>query len=234
MGTRLLTTLTLFFTLFLLSAQLQPAFAQTKKQNTGYIYIIQQILVVKGNSKAVTTIKVPTKPIATPTIYIKPTSVPVTPTKALARKATPVPTKKTEALEVAPTKLSPTQSTPTQAVSSSDPMTFIMSEINKYRASRGLSSVQTSSETCNFAATRAGEIVSDFSHAGFQKRVDSKTLPYSSWTGITENLAMNSDYTKVVNAWINSPTHAANMRADTPFVCVRQSGNYFAYEGMKP
>ena len=45
---------------------------------------------------------------------------------------------------------------------------------------------------------------------------------------------MNSDYLEIVDGWINSPTHAENMRADTPFICVVQNGDYFAYEGWKP
>ena len=59
-------------------------------------------------------------------------------------------------------------------------------------------------------------------------------LDYHSWSKVTENIAETPNYAEVVNLWANSPGHAENMRADTPFVCVRQAGNYFAYEGMKP
>jgi uncharacterized protein YkwD len=59
-------------------------------------------------------------------------------------------------------------------------------------------------------------------------------MPYAKWSAITENIAMTSNYGDVVTMWKNSSGHAANMRADTPFVCVMQNGNYYAYEGMKP
>jgi uncharacterized protein YkwD len=109
-----------------------------------------------------------------------------------------------------------------------------MNGINDYRKSQGLGSVQTDSNTCNFADTRAKEITSGFNHNGFDQRAASKTLPYPSYHYVTENIAMTSNYKDVVNMWVNSPPHAANMRADTPYVCVSQSGNYFAYEGWRP
>jgi len=109
-----------------------------------------------------------------------------------------------------------------------------MGQINEYRNSLGLSTVQTSTETCNFAKIRAQEISTSFTHDGFTNRKNAGTLPYASWTSITENIAMTSDYKQVETMWQNSAGHAANMRANTPYVCVMQYGNYFAYEGMKP
>ncbi len=107
-----------------------------------------------------------------------------------------------------------------------------MDEINKYRASQGLSSISTNSETCSFAKTRTGEITANFNHDGFNNRVNNHTLPYAIWSKVTENIAMTSEYKNVVTMWANSPGHAENMRANTPYVCVEQSGNYFAYEGL--
>jgi uncharacterized protein YkwD len=232
----LLTALTISICLLFFTAQLQPAFAQSKKQSTGYLYIVKQLIIV--NQK--TTVKgdrTATVPKATPTIYIKPEETPTSaPTKELAKELTPTPTKTLikPSITVFPTKPPKPTITLTPVEAGGDAMSSIMSEINAYRASQGLPSVQTSGETCSFASTRAAEIVSNFSHDGFQSRIDSKTLPYSSWSAVTENIAMTSNYKDVVQMWINSPGHAANMRADTPFVCVRQSGNYYAYVGMKP
>lgn len=123
---------------------------------------------------------------------------------------------------------------PTQTQVSSDVKTYIMNAINNYRRSLGLSAVQTSTETCNFAKTRAKEISTNFSHDGFQSRINNHTIPYSTWSLITENIAMTPDYKNVATMWINSPGHAANMQKNTPYVCVEQYGNYYAYEGMKP
>lgn len=116
----------------------------------------------------------------------------------------------------------------------SNVQTLIMQKINEYRVQNGLYKVKTNQETCSFAQKRAQEIASSFSHDGFRSRFDNKTLPYASYSEVTENIAMTSDYKEVVNMWINSSGHAENMRRDTPFVCVAQNGNYFAYEGWKP
>ncbi|MDE2026531.1 MAG: hypothetical protein KGJ07_08650, partial [Patescibacteria group bacterium] len=101
-------------------------------------------------------------------------------------------------------------------------------------SSRGLAQVVSNSLTCDFAKTRALEITTDFSHAGFRNRLDNHSLPYANYSLVTENIAETSDYTKVVDLWANSPGHAANMRADTPYVCVEYNGNFYAYEGWKP
>jgi uncharacterized protein YkwD len=175
-------------------------------------------------------------------VAVTPTPSPTPRTRRTTTIKTPTPTQK--ALTPTPTKR-PVTPTPTKAQSTITPATiqpapandvtaFIMKEINDYRASQGLGSVQTSTETCNFAKTRAQEISTNFSHDGFTQRRDSKTLPYASWTAITENIAMTSNYKDVVTMWKNSAGHATNMRANTPYVCVMQHGNYFAYEGMKP
>jgi uncharacterized protein YkwD len=133
-------------------------------------------------------------------------------------------------------------STPTPRIKSvqkitapaTDVTSSIMKALNDYRSSQGLGAVQTSNETCAFAKLRAQEITTNFNHDGFAKRRDNKTMPYAKWSAITENIAMTSNYGDVVTMWKNSSGHAANMRADTPFVCVMQNGNYYAYEGMKP
>lgn len=236
MISRLLTALCLSLCLFLLIAQIQPVEAQSRKQNAGYLQIIKSLVITKNVRIVSTDIKgqkIQYLPKATPTIFTAPTPIPTGIKMAIAptKKVTlPTQTNTATAMQQNETKVTPTQAAPPP----SDSMSFIMVEINKYRASKGLGSVQTNTETCNFAATRAAEIVTNFSHDGFQDRIDNKTLPYASWSGITENIAMTSQYTQVVDMWIKSTGHAANMRADTPFVCVRQSGNYYAYEGMKP
>ncbi len=166
----------------------------------------------------------------TPSPSVKPqaTSIP-TPTTVAAVSPTKIPA------TPIPTKPVSTTATPTPASSSTTTVRdYIMNGINNYRHSLGLSTVQISDETCTFAKTRAKEITTDFSHAGFQNRIAAKTIPYKSWTLITENIAMTSNYQNVVNMWINSPGHAANMQKDTPFICVENSGNYYAYEGMRP
>lgn len=111
---------------------------------------------------------------------------------------------------------------------------FIMNAINDYRRSKGLSAVSADGNTCSFASTRAQEIAANFNHDGFTNRLNSETLPYPSYSMVIENIAMTSNYQDVVNIWINSPSHAAKMEKDIPYVCVQNSGNNYVYEGWKP
>ena len=109
-----------------------------------------------------------------------------------------------------------------------------MTKINEYRKSQGLSEVKTDQYTCDFAKTRAGEIATSFNHDGFRSRINNKSLPYPSYSQVTENIAMTSNYQDVVNMWISFSGHAENMRKDTPYVCVERNDNYYAYEGWRP
>lgn len=111
---------------------------------------------------------------------------------------------------------------------------YLLHAVNDYRSSQGLGLVQANAQLCAFAALRAKEITSSFSHDGFNNRTSSHTLPYTRWSRATENIAEAPDYRQVVTLWANSPSHAANMRDNTPFVCIKQYGNYYAYEGMRP
>jgi uncharacterized protein YkwD len=133
-----------------------------------------------------------------------------------------------------PSPLPAVTAVPTQIQTTNYKKEYIMNAINEYRKLKGLSEVKTDSYTCSFAKTRAQEISINFNHDGFSQKVANKSLPYPSYSLITENIAMTSDYKKVAELWINSPGHAENMRQNTPFVCVENYGNYFAYEGWKP
>lgn len=110
-----------------------------------------------------------------------------------------------------------------------------MNAINDYRRSKGMYAVKPDRYTCDFAKIRAKEIATTgFDHSGFQNRISNRTLPYPSYHLVTENLAMTSNYQNVVNMWINSPGHAVNMQKDTPYICVADYSNYYAYEGWRP
>lgn len=177
-----------------------------------------------------------------PTVTVTPS---VTPHPSVTKTPTPTPTKTPSIIAAAlptakPTKapkptFSPTpQPISAPSVAGSSVRDYIMQEINDYRRSQGLSEVKTDPYSCGFASTRASEITSGFNHDGFSNRLNSKTMPYPGYIVVTENLAKASDYKKVASLWIASSGHAANMRKDTPFVCVENNGIYYAYEGWKP
>lgn len=168
----------------------------------------------------------------TPTPTKTPSPTP-TPRVRRVKTPTPTPTKKPSATP-SPTKVVTPTPTNQPAGSTDEKKTYIMNAINAYRKSQGLSPVQTDQHTCNFAKIRAQEITKGFNHDGFSDRINAKSLPYPSYSRVTENIAMTSDYKRVVTLWINSAGHAENMRRDTPYVCVESSGNYYAYEGWKP
>lgn len=136
----------------------------------------------------------------------------------------------------------PATPTPTQAPAQATQITSnysgglqnLLDQVNAFRESNGLSPVQSDSNTCNLAATRAQEISNGFDHSGFENRVSSHTLPYPSYHEVTENIAMNSDSAQIVQMWIDSPEHNENMRKDTPYICIQNFGNYYAYEGWRP
>lgn len=132
-----------------------------------------------------------------------------------------------------PTPLATSEPTSSTPPPSSSQLSFFMNEINDYRKSFGLTSVSTNDTVCNFAKVRAQEISTNFSHDGFNQRVQSYTLPYTSYSLVTENIAETPNYQDVVTLWKKSPGHAENMRADTPYVCVENYGNYYAYEGLR-
>lgn len=173
------------------------------------------------------TFSVPTPP-PMPSYYPRPstTAVPASTTSPTPRPTlTPSPT---------PTPKPSNTPLPSTSPTSTTIRDYLVNAVNNYRQSQGLFTVSTDTYTCDFAKIRAQEISINFNHNGFSNRINSHTLPYPGYHLITENIAMTSNYTQVVNMWINSPGHAANMRADTPYVCVEKYGNYYAYEGWKP
>lgn len=196
-----------FFFLICLTFTLSfKAFAQDQRFSFSYMAFFKQ---------AVLTVKVPTT-----------TSTP-TPKQVLGVSTQPT---------VKPTTSPSPSAQPTSAptVSLSSVSDYLLTRVNQYRATQGLPAVQSSAEVCAFATTRAGEIAKSFTHAGFNTRIANHTLPYAHWTRATENIAETADYKQVVDLWINSPEHAANMRDNTPYVCVAQNGKDYAYEGMRP
>lgn len=151
--------------------------------------------------------------------------LPITPPVTMSPTASPVST-----LTLTPTPAPIPPKNPTPKIESNEKngiSDYLLSDVNEYRKSQGLTEVIGNPATCDFAKVRAKEISENFNHGGF-------IPPYPTYSKITENIAQNSDYKKVVPGWISSPGHAANMRADTPYVCIAQNGDYYAYEGLKP
>lgn len=162
----------------------------------------------------------------TPTLTLTPTSTAtLTPTPnqgSTKHSSSPSSNQQTSGSTASPTQ------TPQSSLTTSEISQYLLDEVNKYRASQGVAAAQMDSNTCDFAQKRAQELKSNFSHDGFN------SLPYASYSQVTENIAQTGNYKDVIPMWVNSSGHAANMRANTPFICVKQYEDYYALEGWRP
>lgn len=122
--------------------------------------------------------------------------------------------------------------TPTPAIKT--PTIDLLGLINQFRLEKGMSPLSANSETCFFANLRSQEIISSFNHDGFRNRIDSKTLPYPTYSSVAENISMNGEASQVIPGWINSPGHAENLLKDAPFGCVVSNGSYYVFEAWRP
>ena len=138
-------------------------------------------------------------------------------------------------ISVHPTStLTPSQTPSPTPISPNKSASDLLQQINIFRSGKNLAALSANSETCFFANLRSQEIISNFNHDGFRNRIDSNSLPYPSYSLVTENIAMNSDPNQVVPGWINSPGHAENLLKDAPFGCVVGNGDYYVFEAWSP
>lgn len=182
---------------------------------------------VKNSKLAIIT---PVPPIKSPIII--PTATPTltpTPSPSPAPTATPTAEPPKTIVEVKQENKpdSPGENGP------EDTNAYLMRKMNEYRRDNGLPEIGTDQATCDFADMRAREIESNFSHDGFRSRIDSNTLPYQNYSYVNENIAQNSDFTRVIDSWIKSPGHAENMRQNLSTACIRHSGEFYVFEGWR-
>ncbi len=187
------------------------------------LLLIGNILSYKNSE--VLGVKIVKKVKPTPTIKVKRSPTPtISPKPTFTKTPTPSPS---------PIKVA--SQTVTKAPVQVAPATGdLLSQINNFRAGKGLAPLSSHSDVCFFANMRAQEIISNFNHDGFTNRINSNSLPYKSYSSVAENIAMNPNPNDVVSSWINSPGHNANMSKDVPYGCVVGVGNYYVFEAWKP
>jgi len=167
--------------------------------------------------------------IPTPTEVIVPTAAPTLPIPTSTLIPTHIPTH-------IPTQIptiQPMQQT-AQTQNNNTAGVLILAQINDYRTQNGLVPFLEDKSVCDFAGTRVNEVVSDFSHYGFDQRVQTNSLPYPSYSKVTENIASTANYTAVFDLWKNSPGHNENLLSNTKFACVQSEGKYFVFESWGP
>jgi uncharacterized protein YkwD len=94
----------------------------------------------------------------------------------------------------------------------------IFTQINKYRASNGMSPLVRNAKIDNQARTHSQNMANGtvpFSHQDFSNRVKSIGIAYN---GAAENIAYNQGYkdpaTQAVQGWLKSPGHKKNIEGN--------------------
>ena len=94
--------------------------------------------------------------------------------------------------------------------------------IQGYRVNNGLEPYIMSQKLCDIADIRLKETQIKFSHDGFDAK---RFCPSDCFIG--ENLAEGyTDEQVLLNAWLESPTHAENLKRDFMFTCIRTVNGY--------
>lgn len=104
---------------------------------------------------------------------------------------------------------------------------LLWSLVQKWRIDNQLPAYTLDTLTCTTAIIRSKQIQTDWSHQGFLANPER-------WCGgnachIAENLASNiKDEQTILNLWLQSPRHLANLKADYPYACIACDQNYCA------
>lgn len=102
--------------------------------------------------------------------------------------------------------------------------------VNKYRSDHGLPQLQWFHPLCEYSKKRSQEATTDWSHTGFNE--DSKTGLLWQYCPdcirVGENLAEGySSEEAILQGWINSPSHKANLDGDWTNACSYFYGNKY-------
>lgn len=87
----------------------------------------------------------------------------------------------------------------------------ILADTNAFRAQNGKPALQLSAPMNTVAGNYAKKM---HDTCTFEHNTDFSTQIPAGWTRAGENIAAGYDYTEVVNGWINSPGHRANLLGD--------------------
>jgi len=110
--------------------------------------------------------------------------------------------------------------------------------VNKYRASRGLSPLGYDMRLCNACAAHSADMAShnDLEHNGSNGSGPGDRFAQYGITGVAwaENIADGfTSIDSVMQGWINSPGHRANLEGDYTVVCGARVGNYWTQDFAK-
>ena len=100
------------------------------------------------------------------------------------------------------------------------PATNLNDVVNQYRSSIGLPKLSTRADLCNLSKDRLNEVIVDFNHDGFRRRIDAGVFSALGFTAFAENIWQGNGYPKsALESWVNSPGHKANLEGDYQYGC---------------
>lgn len=100
----------------------------------------------------------------------------------------------------------------------------LMNLVQAWRVKNNLPEYTKSIKTCGVASIRLDEVSNDFSHDSFLKR--SKQEDYWGYNHVGENLAKDHrSENLMLDAWLNSASHEANLKDNYTESCIRCSGS---------
>lgn len=103
--------------------------------------------------------------------------------------------------------------------------------VQQWRRDNNLKEYVQIQKICDYAEIRAEESTTDWSHNGALKNSTERTdmCPVNTKCRMGENLAKDwSTAEQTLDAWLNSPTHRANLEANFKYSCIGQYENNFA------
>lgn len=107
----------------------------------------------------------------------------------------------------------------------------LWNEVNTWRREQGLSEYVENESLCNIASRRLEDIKKDWSHNDFVPRVHENGI-YGEYG---ENLANDFDTeSKMLEAWLNSPSHRENLKKNYIYSCIATDGHYVVHLFMNP
>lgn len=98
--------------------------------------------------------------------------------------------------------------------------------VQTWRTENGLSPYNHTEQMCRIAQERLADVEADWSHNGFSWE---RFCPEANCT-LSENLARRyTQESSVLQGWLDSPTHAENLRKDHPDACIATDGTYIVF-----
>jgi hypothetical protein len=107
----------------------------------------------------------------------------------------------------------------------------LWSLVQEWRVENQKTKYVENSRLCRYAKTRLDQLKTDYSHRLFLKEVRN----YFPTEDVAENISEGYLNEKMIlNAWLSSASHEANLKKDYTYSCIATDGNYVVHLFMNP